>query len=411
MGKKTNFARMAALMKSTTMIYAIVAGVFAGGLSVFLKFVDKKFADMDILTTYNPNKTVFNVFIIFCGLITATRTGHALVRYLDAAALMNKQSSCWHESIGTLVAFTRSSDAPKQEIRKFNEVGIRLFSLLSGLCLEGMENKVGGDYIQGHNLEVIGWHDLSPTLREAVSQATCKAEYVHQMLDNLVVDGMRNKIVTMAPPLMGKVFNELGAGLNLYHEAKKYSAVPLPFPYVVITRCILMTEAVFVPFILATLTAGYVSSFTFTFGGTFLLWFLNGVAENLDNPFKKEAYTLEVGDVQEELNEKLLQILKCCDAPTPCLCEEFVADSAGGFAAPKRESVTALKRSDTVDARNKDERSRRPASPLSDRERSNMTGDDDNCHDTVEVAEESDPGACCACTGGGGSPVKKGGRR
>jgi len=164
---------------------------------------------------------------------------------------------------------------------------------------------------------------------------------VIEMLDNLIVDGMKKNIITMAPPLMGQVFNNLGAGLNLFHEAKKYSEVPLPLPYVVITRCILCAECVFVPFILATLTAGYVSACVFTFGGTFLLWFLNGVAESLCNPFKKDAYTIEVADIQEEFNTKLLQILQASDVLTPSLGDDFVAENTG----PKGEPINRVKQS------------------------------------------------------------------
>lgn len=56
-----------------------------------------------------------------------------------------------------------------------------------------------------------------------------------------------------------------------------------------ITTAIKLSAAGFVPLMVAVLAKGAVSSFILTFVGLFLLWFMNGVAEALDNPFRKHA--------------------------------------------------------------------------------------------------------------------------
>lgn len=55
------------------------------------------------------------------------------------------------------------------------------------------------------------------------------------------------------------------------------------------------------PFMMVIFVRGPTSAFLFTFGGTFVLWFVNSVADSLDNPFRKEAQTLDAASVQDGL--------------------------------------------------------------------------------------------------------------
>merc|ERR1740121_859504 len=50
-----------------------------------------------------------------------------------------------------------------------------------------------------------------------------------------------------------------------------------------------------------------------------MLWFLNGVAESLDNPFRKDASTLELAEVQKKLNLQVCSLIRQAKSPTPCL--------------------------------------------------------------------------------------------
>merc|ERR1740121_2599577 len=126
------------------------------------------------------------------------------------------------------------------------------------------------------------------------AHSKCKTELVFQMVQQLVVDAVQAKILTIAPPILTRCFQEMGTGLLLYSEAKKLSHVPFPYAYSALTRFIVVCQACLTPFFMAMYCKGSSSSFFYTFVGTFLLWYLNGVADSLDNPFRKEASTLEL---------------------------------------------------------------------------------------------------------------------
>lgn len=69
---------------------------------------------------------------------------------------------------------------------------------------------------------------------------------------------------------------------------------------------------------------------------------MNGVADTLDNPFRKRAQTLELDVIQNELNDQLWQLLTQSKEPSPTLVDEVMAPSPSGNCfkvQPSREST------------------------------------------------------------------------
>lgn len=307
------------LTRSGCFIWAASAAFLAGSAALLLKVLDTEILERPFLVNNNPDPVVFNVFIVFCSLVATFRTSHAVMRFTEAAATMHKLSACSYNTASTLVAFCRVS--PKNtEVMHFKETLVRLISLMNALILNELEH--GKDCVElngNHVFEVLGWDDLSDEIQFGVMNSAYKVEFAFQCIQQLMVDGMENHVLSVPPPILTRSFQELGAGLLNYHEAKKFSHVPLPFAYRLVTFTILLAEALFMPFILAQYTQGRISSFGCTACGTFLLWFLNGVAESLDNPFKKASITLNTGEVQAELNGQLKELWRQSHSPTPAL--------------------------------------------------------------------------------------------
>lgn len=306
------------LVRSGVFLQAAGAGICSGSFAMSLRFLDP---DLSFLSRINPDLVVFNVFIVFASLVATFRTSHAVMRFTEAAALMHKLSACWYDAASTLVCFCRPS--PKQdEGAHFQEVLVRLVSLMNALIFDDLENKGACIQKNKHIFEVLGWNDLSDEIQDGVMHANCKVEFVFHCIQQLVIDGMESQVLAVPPPILTRSFQELGAGILNYHEAKKLSHVPLPFPYRFITLTILLGQAMFMPFIMAMYTAGISSSFSITFSGTFMLWFLNGVAESLNNPFQKAASTLNTAKVQVDLNRMLKELLRQSHGSTPSLRKE-----------------------------------------------------------------------------------------
>merc|ERR1719433_1076588 len=174
----------------------------------------------------------------------------------------------------------------------------------------------------------------------------CKVEQLFQMIHQLVVDSMKTGVMSIPPPILTRSFQEMGSGLLIYHEAKKLSCVPLPRAYRLITRLIQVSQAVYTPFMLAVHAKGIYAAFFFTFCVTFLMWFLNGVADTLDNPFRKEARTLDPSGVQSELNLMLQELLLQIGQPTPAMSTAWRQKRGSSVEEDigKLESMAALRR-------------------------------------------------------------------
>lgn len=341
------FGELLILLRSGTFLRAFAAAFASGSASAVIRFMD---VDMgfDFLQSWLPDIVVFNVFVVFVSLVAAFRTAHALVRYTEGASLLHQLTACWYDVASTLVAFCRTSEAPEAEIMEFQSTLLRLVSLLSALCLEGLEKSDAHDIAEdGHRFEAIGWDDLSDDFQSNLTRSHCKVENVFQAVHQLVVDSMHcNKttncnVLNIAAPILTRSFQELGSGLLIYHEALKLSRVPLPYAYRYVTLLIQLSQACFTPFMMAFATKGIMSSFLFTFAGTYLMWFLNGVADVLDNPFKKGASALEPTTVQEELNIQLHELLIQGSQATPSL--KRGVDPTELATAPMIDRVASMK--------------------------------------------------------------------
>lgn len=106
-----------------------------GFLSAALHILNRRF-DGQIADRWAPDPQVFSVFLTFAFLVVAFRTTNAINRYADAARYLHSLGAKWFDTASTLIAFCRVSEAPAGKIEMFQQVLVRLVSLLNALCLE-----------------------------------------------------------------------------------------------------------------------------------------------------------------------------------------------------------------------------------------------------------------------------------
>lgn len=114
----------------------------------------------------------------------------------------------------------------------FQQVLVRLISLLNALCLESLQQGQRVDDIgKGFRFEVMGAVQLDEETQEDILNSADKIQCVFQVIHNLIVDAHKSGVLSIAPPILARSFQELGAGLLAYNEAKKLSYAPLPLAY------------------------------------------------------------------------------------------------------------------------------------------------------------------------------------
>mmetsp|Transcript_119576 Transcript_119576/g.343512 ORF Transcript_119576/g.343512 Transcript_119576/m.343512 type:complete len:515 (+) Transcript_119576:86-1630(+) len=311
--------RVAVAFRSRAFIKSLVAGCFSGSIALAVRFTDQNLG-VDIDPSL-PNIAIFSAFLTFASLVAAFRTSNALNRYSSAGRFVHMMIAGWYDAASTLVSFSRASERPPEEVENFRQVIVRLVSVLSALCMTDLQSIDEDLTHRSHrfSFEVLEVDDMDQDTRELITGSTHRVEAIFQAVQSLVVDAHRSGVLSIAPPLLTRSFQELGIALRTFHEAKMIACEPFPYAYGLVTFIILVLQALLVPFMVASFATGYLGSFAFSFIGTFLLWFVNMVADSLDNPFRKEANTLDLSVTQGELNDCLLQMLDNSHRPAPSM--------------------------------------------------------------------------------------------
>merc|ERR1712232_1044141 len=99
----------------------------------------------------------------------------------------------------------------------------------------------------------------------------------------------------------------------------KLAFVPFPFPYAQTCDCLLTFHWICVPFVTCQWVSHSFWAFLFVFIQVFILWSLNFIAVEIENPFGTDANDLDGRTMQEEMNHQLLVLLDPSTIRTPKL--------------------------------------------------------------------------------------------
>ena len=110
-----------------------------------------------------------------------------------------------------------------EEVKAFQHQLVRLYSLLYGCALQQvatMDEKTfdlfGLDGFEEHSLAFLqSSHD--------------RCEITLQWIQRLIVESDSKQLLKIAPPILSRVFNELGNGIVNLNNARKITDFPIPF--------------------------------------------------------------------------------------------------------------------------------------------------------------------------------------
>merc|ERR1712226_816086 len=104
-----------------------------------------------------------------------------------------------------------------------------------------------------------------------------------------------------------------------FHEARKLTQVPFPFPYAQTTEALLLLHWVLSPLVICMWVNLWPWAGIFCFIQVFILWSLNAIAKEIEDPFGEDLNDLDGVDMQREFNTQLLLLLQPVSTQTPTL--------------------------------------------------------------------------------------------
>eukprot|EP00929_Paragymnodinium_shiwhaense_P087571 TRINITY_DN47715_c0_g1_i1.p1 TRINITY_DN47715_c0_g1~~TRINITY_DN47715_c0_g1_i1.p1 ORF type:complete len:666 (-),score=110.68 TRINITY_DN47715_c0_g1_i1:100-2097(-) len=257
------------------------------------------------------NSAVWSGFSFFVGFLIVFRTSTAYNRFWDGCTSVSLMRSEWFDACSSVCAFTHISMVSPEQVEMFKHTLVRLVSVLHALALAQIEdiNTDNPGSVAAFNFELLDVTSLDPDMLIAIQRSTTRTQLVFQWIQVHIMDGVKTGIVAAPPPIVSRAFQELSNGMVQFHEALKISSVPFPFPYAQCCDVLLCIHWWCTPLVTAQWVTAVGWAILFSFTQVFILWALNRIAVEIENPFGSDANDLNCAELQDETNTALCMLM------------------------------------------------------------------------------------------------------
>lgn len=179
-------------------------------------------------------------------------------------------------------------------------LGNKRVSITQGVAVEKVE--------KGHKRQIMKlgvYGKLSVEEVQRLNGATDKVAIVLMWMEEAVSRAQVQGVILTAPPILGRVYGEIGSGLQGYNEAYRIALVPFPFCFAQMIGWCLVVFLFLCPAVAFVFTGGETLTSILTFCSIMGFWGLNRIAVELENPFGQEVNHLPLGEMHHAYVEAL----------------------------------------------------------------------------------------------------------
>lgn len=296
----------------------IAAALTAGANSGYLEFLEDEESVL-------KDNTAWSGFSFLVGFLIVFRTSQSYNRFWDGCTSIHNMRAEWFDACSSLIAFCRHSRISEELMVSFQNRLVRLFSMLHAAALAEIEDSCNKDIdAEAFKFELIDPQGLDEKSLRVVKNSTAKAELIFQWIQQLIVDGSSTGVLSIPAPILSRSFHELSNGMVAFQDAMKISVVPFPFPYAQTCDFLLVLHWIIAPFVVCRSVSQPVWAGIFVFTQAFVLWSLNIIAVQLQNPFGMDPNDIDGRDMQVEMNSHLLLLLSESTLRVPTLSKRAV---------------------------------------------------------------------------------------
>jgi hypothetical protein len=130
-------------------------------------------------------------------------------------------------------------------------------------------------------------------------------EVTLQWIQRSIVEAEQKGLVKIAPPILSRVFNELGNGIVYLNNARKIKDFPFPFPMAQLTIVMMIVQSVIMPFIAASTVESGFWAVTVSFVVSFSFWGIVFIALELEMPYGDDPNDLPLLFMAKQMNDSL----------------------------------------------------------------------------------------------------------
>eukprot|EP00928_Gymnodinium_smaydae_P053575 TRINITY_DN37537_c0_g1_i1.p1 TRINITY_DN37537_c0_g1~~TRINITY_DN37537_c0_g1_i1.p1 ORF type:complete len:518 (-),score=52.31 TRINITY_DN37537_c0_g1_i1:101-1591(-) len=294
-------------------LVAVPSTLLAVGLAFFFEYSDYKLPVLE-------NSAAYSSFTFVVGFLLVFRTQTAYSRFWEGATFMQQLRGQWVGAFGSLIAFSASSKREEEVVLRFRLKLIRVFSSLHACALDHIYGEEDG------TTKIIGIDGLDDESLDLMNLADDEAliYVIVQWVQQMILHNINEGVITTAPPIVSRVFQDLSQGIVTVNNAKKISETPFPFPYCQTLQMVLVVHAVFTPLVFVGWCRDIFISGMLTFVAVALFWSLNFISAEIEHPFGTDPNDICREKLQDKFNKTLVTMLSPGASKRPQL-----RDSAG----------------------------------------------------------------------------------
>lgn len=291
-------------LKGSVFPRASVPGLLACVVSVSLHYVLRM--NPKTLSSFGAGDASANVlggFSFILGFLIVFRSQQAYSRWWEGGTLLQQLRGEWFNSFSCLIAFCNSATEKKQTVKEFQHQLVRLFSLLYGCALQQVAS------MDERKFELIDCEGFDYKSLKYLQDSYDRCEITLQWIQRLIVESDEKGVVKIAPPILSRVFNELGNGIVNLNNARKITDFPIPFHLAQMITIMLMGHTIFTAFICAVSVDTEAWAGIISFLVVFSYWAVYYMALEMEMPFGDDLNDLPLHEMQRDMNKSLMALL------------------------------------------------------------------------------------------------------
>lgn len=247
---------------------------------------------------------IVSVFSFVLGFLLVFRTQIAYSRFWDGASHLQTIRGGWFNVVSSCFAFCTPKTEKAPEVQVFQHQIVRLMSMLYCATLQQVCE------MRERTFEIIDFKGMDPDRICWMQTRPDKCEIILQWIQRLIVDNHHSGVISIAPPILSRVFQELANGIIDVSNARRIKMFPFPFPYAQMISIMLMIH-----WVVQTIGAGlmmgtWYSAAVLAFVSTLTFWSINYIAIELEMPYGSDDNDLPLAEMQRIMNRSLVTLLK-----------------------------------------------------------------------------------------------------
>lgn len=268
----------------------------------------KVHSDISSTTSTGTVSMTFGAFLTILGFMIVFRSSQAYSRYWEGATIIQKVRGEWFNTISSLMAFCSKKPSDGDRVLEFQHQMIRLMSLLFGTAISTITEET--TYYEVMNQRGLDQRSIDFMLNEVPDFREGRCEVILYWIQRIIVEGHSSGILTIPPPILSRVFQELSRGVVSINSARKINELPFPFHYAQMLAVMLMLFTGGVPFVCAYMMESWYGAACAAFLNVTVLWSVNYLAVEIERPFGHDANDLPLHSEVERMNSMLLILCK-----------------------------------------------------------------------------------------------------